>query len=117
MARRVREKCHTVSAKSCRRSISNAMRTSSRCGNADASLSPGTKRSSSGQSGCIRAGLAQLMRAPGGEVETVDRLQRLHLPEGRGGEGRLALESVQHDALEHIAERHVARGGERPAHL
>src|SRR5882757_459026 len=104
MARRVREKCHTVSAKSCRRSISNAMRTCSRCGNADASISPRTKRSSSGQSGCIR-GLAQLVRVPRGELETVDRLQRL------------ALEGVQHDALEQIAERQVELGGERLEHL
>src|SRR5260370_30060706 len=117
MARRVREKCHTVSAKSCRRSISNAMRTCSRCGNADASISPRTKRSSSGQSGCIRAGLAQLVRVPGGEVEPVDRLQRLHLLERRGGEGRLGLEGVQNDALEQIAERQVELGGERLEHL
>src|SRR5882762_3833200 len=116
MARRVREKCHTVSAKSCRRSISNAMRTCSRCGNAAASISPRTKRSSSGQSGCIR-GLAQLVRVPRGEVETVDRLQRLHLLEGRGGEGRPALEGVQHDALEQIPERQVELGGERLEHL
>src|SRR6266853_6399658 len=69
------------------------------------------------KSGCIRAGLAQLVRVPGGEVETVDRLQRLHLPEGRGREGRLALEGVQHDALEQIAERQVELGGERLEHL
>src|SRR5882762_9954254 len=85
-------------------------------GNADASISPRTKRSSSGQSGCIR-GLAQLVRVPGGELETVDRLQRLYLLEGRGGEGRLALEGVQHDALEQIAERQVELGGERLEHL
>src|SRR5947207_13339830 len=93
------------------------MRTCSRCANAPGSISPRTKRSSSGQSGCIRAGLAQLVRVPGGELQAVDRLQRLHLPECRARERRLALEGVQDDALEQIAERQVQLGRERLEHL
>src|SRR5438105_8951476 len=117
MARSARELSQAVSAKSCRRSISNAMRTCSRCANAPGSISPRTKRSSSGQSGCIRAGLAQPVRVPGGELQAVDRLQRLHLPECRAREGRLALEGVQDDALEQITERQVELGRERLEHL
>src|SRR5437016_6758991 len=93
------------------------MRTCSRCANAPGSISPRTKRSSSGQSGCIRAGLAQPVRVPGGELQAVDRLQRLHLPECRAREGRLALEGVQDDALEQITERQVELGRERLEHL
>src|ERR1700732_1984253 len=103
MARRVREKCHTVSAKSCRRSISNAMRTCARCGNAAASISPRTKRSRSGQSASMLARLAQLVRVLRGELEAVDRLQRPDLLESGRRERRLAFEGMQDDALQQIA--------------
>src|SRR6516225_5393139 len=92
------------------------MRTCSRCGKPAAAISPRTKRSSSGQSAGI-AVLPQLVRIPGAELEPVDRLERLHLAQRRGRERRLALEGVQHDALEQVAERHVELGGERLQHL
>src|SRR5215470_18096623 len=116
MLRKAREKCSTVSAKSWRRSISKAMRTCSRCGKLAAAISPRTKRSRSGQSVGI-AVLPQLVGIPGAEVESVNRLQRLHLAERRGREGRLALEGVQHDALQQITEGHVELGGECLQHL
>src|SRR5215472_18615255 len=92
------------------------MRTCSRCANPAAAISPRTKRSSSGQSAPI-AILAQLMRVRGAELETVDRPQRLDLGERRRREGCLALEGVQHDPLEQIAERQVELGGEGLQHL
>src|SRR6516165_8760183 len=116
MARKAREKCSTVSAKSWRRSISKAMRTCSRCGKFAAAISPRTKRSRSGQSVTIPV-LAQLVGIPGGEVEPVHRLQGLHLAERRGRERRLTLEGVQHDALEQVAEGHIELGGECLQHL
>src|SRR6516225_8633083 len=116
MVRKAREKCSTVSAKSWRRSISKAMRTCSPCGKLAAAISPRTKRSRSGQSVGI-AVLAQPVGILGAEVEPVDRLQRLHLAERRGRERRLALEGMEHDALEQVAERHIELGSERLQHL
>src|SRR5215469_16774767 len=116
MVRKAREKCSAVSAKSWRRSISKAMRTCSRCGKLAAAISPRTKRSRSGQSGGIAA-LAQLVGILGAEVEPVDRLQRFHLAQRRCREGRLALEGMQHDALQQVAEGHIELGGERLQHL
>src|SRR5215469_1023123 len=113
MSRRAREKSHTVSAKSCRRSISKAMCTCSRCGKSAGLISPCTKRSRSGHSGSIAAGLTQLVRVARREVEAVDGLERLHFLQRPGREGRLAIEGVQHDALEEISEGHVELGGER----
>src|SRR5262245_37078968 len=116
MLRKAREKCSTVSAKSWRRSISKAMRTCSRCGKLAAAISPRTKRSRSGQSAAI-AVLPQPVGVLGAEVEPVNRFQRLHLAQRSGRERRLALEGVQHDALEQIAEGHVELGGECLQHL
>src|SRR5215472_13712085 len=116
MVRKAREKCSAVSAKSWRRSISKAMRTCSRCGKLAAAISPRTKRSRSGQSAGI-ALLPQLVGVLGTEVEPVNRLQGLHLAERSGREGRLALEGVQHDALEQITEGDIELGGECLEHL
>src|SRR6516165_2269751 len=116
MVRKAREKCSTVSAKSWRRSISKAMRTCSPCGKLAAAISPRTKRSRSGQSVGI-AVLAQPVGILGAEGGPVDRLQRLHLAERRGRERRLALEGMQHNALEQVAEGHIELGGERLQHL
>src|SRR4029077_1279169 len=116
MARRAREKSHTLSAKSWRLSLSKAMRPCSRCGKAAGSVSPCTKRSSSGQSVAITV-LAQLVRVARRKVEPVHRLQRLDLLEGGGGEGRLALEGVQHHALQQSAQRQVELGRQRLQHL
>src|SRR5215469_9487947 len=103
MVRKAREKCSAVSAKSWRRIISNAMRTCSRCGKLAAAISPRTKRSRSGQSGGI-ALFPQLVGITGAEVEPVDRLQRLHLAQCRCRQGCRALEGMEHDALEQVAE-------------
>src|SRR5215471_8492324 len=88
------------------------MRTCSRCAKPAAAISPRTKRSSSGQSAAI-AVLTQPMRVCGCEIELIDPLERLDLAQGRGRERRLALEGVQHDALEQIAEGQIELGGER----
>src|SRR5439155_4083116 len=96
-----------VFAKSWRRSISKAMRTCSRCGESAASSWPRTKRSRSGRSARMLVRLAQLMGVPGGELEPVDRLQCPDLLQGGRRERRLALESVQDDSLEQVAERQV----------
>src|SRR5215469_6070948 len=117
MSRRAREKSQAVSAKSCRRSISKAMRTCSRCGKSAARISPCTKRSRSGHSGSIAARLAQLVGVARREVEPVDGLERLHFLQRCGRERRLALEGVQHDSLEEVAERHIELGSERLEHL
>src|SRR4029077_3074937 len=93
------------------------MRTCSRCGKAAASISPRRKRSRSGHSGFIFAGLTQLVRVLRGQFQAVDRAQRFDLTQRRGREGGLALEGVQHDALEHVAEGEVELGGERLKNL
>src|ERR1700675_1159381 len=92
------------------------MRTCSRCGNAAASISPRTKRSSSG-SAFILVRLAQLVRVAGGEVEAVDRFQRPDLFHGGRRERRLAFEGVQDDALQQVAERQIELRRERLEHL
>src|SRR5207244_3460320 len=61
--------------------------------------------------------LAQLVRVAGGEIEPVDRSQRADLLQRALRERRLALEGVQDDALEQIAEREVELGRERLQHL
>src|SRR6266513_2090403 len=83
------------------------MRTCSRCGQSAASSSPRTKRSRSGQSARMLVRLAQLVRVTGGDIEAVDRFQRADLLQRGRRERRLALESVQDDALEQVAEREV----------
>src|ERR1700751_1804519 len=88
------------------------MRTCSRCARPVAAISPRTKRSSSGQSAAI-AVLPQPMRVCGREIEPIDRLERLDLAQGSGRERRLALEGVQHDALEQITEGQIELGRER----
>src|SRR5438876_8412253 len=92
------------------------MRTCSRCGKLPASDSPRTKRSRS-PSALILVRLAQLVRVAGGEIEPVDRSQRADLLQRGLRERRLALEGVQDDALEQIAEREVELGRERLQHL
>src|ERR1700756_4723775 len=87
------------------------MRTCSRCAKPAAAISPRTKRSRSGQS-LVIAVLAQPVGVLRREVESVDGLQRFDLAQRRGGERRLALERVRHDALEQVAEGHVELGGE-----
>src|ERR1700730_6888553 len=93
------------------------MRTCSRCGKAAASISPRRKRSRSGHSGFILAGLTQLVRALRGQIQAVDRAQRFDLTERRGRDGCLALAGVQRDALEQVAEGEVELGGERLKNL
>src|SRR5437868_13486255 len=56
--------------------------------------------------------LPQPVARPRVEVEAVDLLQLRDALEGRALEGRLALEGVQHDALEQVAQRHVVVFGE-----
>src|SRR5438876_3174456 len=116
MSRSALEYSQAVSAKSWRRSISKAMRACSRCGKLPASDSPRTKRSRS-PSALILVRLAQLVRVAGGEIEPVDRSQRADLLQRGLRERRLALQGVQHDALEQIAEREVELGRERLQHL
>src|SRR5437016_11083015 len=93
------------------------MRTCSRCGKFPASDSPRWKRSSSAASTLIFARLTQLVRVLRGQVEPVHRTQCPDLAQSGRRERRLALESVQHDALEQIAEREVELGRERLQHL
>src|ERR1700757_2728748 len=93
------------------------MRTCSRCGKFLASTSPRTKRSSSTGSALIFTRLPQPVRVTRGEIEAVDRLERADLLQGGRRERCLALEGVQHDSLEQIAERQVELGSERLEHL
>src|SRR5580704_9379173 len=93
------------------------MRTCSRCGRSAAATSPHRKRATPWSSALIVSRLAQLVRIAGREVEPVDRPQRLDLLQCRRPEGPLALEGVQHDALQEVAEGHVKVGGQRLEHL
>src|SRR5882724_6511996 len=101
----------------CARSPCTRQRALSRPGNADASISPCTKRSRSGQSAPMLARLAQLVRVLRGEVEAVDRFKRADLFHRGRRERRLAFEGVQDDALEQVAERQIELGRERLEHL
>src|SRR5207302_9125416 len=93
------------------------MRTCSRCGKFPASDSPRTKRSSSAASTLTFARLTQLVRVLRAQVEPVHRTQCPDLAQRGRRERRLALEGVQHDALEEIAEREIELGRERLQHL
>src|SRR5262245_47839175 len=57
--------------------------------------------------------LDQQVTVGGGEIELVHPTQRRDLLERVGPERRLALECVQDDALEQVAEREVVGGGHR----
>src|SRR5579883_1536511 len=106
--------------KSARSSSSKAMRTCSRWPKRAGSIRPARKScklAPPGADSSIIAGLAQAVRVARAEVEPVHLAQRIDLAAGRGAEGRLALEGVQHDALEQIAETHVELGGECLQHL
>src|SRR5690606_21880055 len=66
-----------------------------------------------GTSRRMKASALQAMRIRGRKVQVVDLLQRGDPFQRFSGEGRLALEAVQHHALEQVAEGHVLVLGER----
>jgi hypothetical protein len=61
--------------------------------------------------------LRQLMRIGCRERQAKDPLQLSHFGEGRLGKRRLALEGVQDDALEQVAEGKIERIRQRLEHL
>src|SRR5690606_10798263 len=81
---------------------------------------PRRKRSRCATEPATRAGpclTGHPVRIRGGQVEPVEFLHRGDAFQRFGRERRLALEAVQHDALEQVAEGHVLVLGQRLEHL
>src|SRR3981081_2823405 len=57
------------------------------------------------------------MTRTGVQLQSVNALEFADLPQGLRGERSLAVKSVQDDALDQVAERHVLVRGERLQHL